>query len=75
MAGLAMRQPDNSSWELSAGTHFLRKHVRKDVAQGPPSGLAALPPRRGLSGVGRENTDYLVAQRPNRIRIIFFADR
>ncbi len=53
----------NSSWELTVGTHFVRKHVRNDVAQGPLSGLAALPPRRGWGGVGREKTDYLVAAR------------
>ena len=62
---LRLRDPElataNSSWELTVGTHFVRKHVRKDVA--PRFIGAALPARRGLGGVGRENTDYLVAAR------------
>jgi hypothetical protein len=32
----------------------------RKVAQGSLSSLAALPPRRGLGGVARENSDYLV---------------
>jgi hypothetical protein len=39
----------------------MRKHARKDVAQGSHSSLAAFPPRRRLGGAARENSDYLVS--------------
>ena len=67
----------NSSWELTVGSSSKEKptvtrgvtvatpcsagYPRKEVAQGSLSSLAVLPPRRGLGGAARENSDYLVS--------------
>ena len=44
----------------TAATRCPARYARKEVAQGSLSSLAALPPRRGLGGAARENSDYLV---------------
>ena len=56
--GSSSKEKPTATRALTVATRCPPRHARKEVAQGSLFSLAAFPPRRGLGGAARENSDY-----------------